>query len=104
MLLLTRLVEPLYGSKEFLKFLFIVNLLVCSSVFVVVYISYAISASGQLLYTEFCGFHGLVAALLVAVKQIMPHHELKFAGVLKLRVKVCDNTACVQLKIMWFAL
>mmetsp|Transcript_36298 Transcript_36298/g.91666 ORF Transcript_36298/g.91666 Transcript_36298/m.91666 type:complete len:308 (-) Transcript_36298:710-1633(-) len=95
LLLLARLVEPVYGSKEFLKFLFVVDLLVCCTVFVVVYISYAISASGQLLYTEFSGFHGLIAALLVAVKQIMPHHELKLAGTFKLRVKYLPSLVLI---------
>lgn len=45
-------------------------------------------AAGALLYTEFSGFHGLVAALLVAVKQTMPHSEAKVLGVVKLRIKV----------------
>lgn len=78
----------MYGSKEFLKFLFIVDFSVCFCVFVVVYITYAVTVSGKLLYSEFCGFHGLVAAMLVAVKQVMPHHEAKLFGALKIRVKV----------------
>jgi membrane associated rhomboid family serine protease len=88
LLLLARLVEPIYGSKEFLKFLLVVDILTCSAVFVAVYITYAITASGTLLYTQFAGFHGLIAAMLVAVKQIMPQHEVKLLGVLKFRVKV----------------
>ncbi len=69
------------------RFLLVVDLLTCSAVFVAVYIAYAVTQSGTLLYTQFTGFHGLAAAMLVAVKQIMPQHELKLLGFLKLRVK-----------------
>ncbi|KAL6765988.1 eukaryotic integral membrane protein-domain-containing protein [Haematococcus lacustris] len=87
LLILARLVEPVYGSKEFLKFLFIVNLVTCCTIFVAVYIAFAISALDKLLFTEFSGFHGLNAAMLVAVKQIMPHHELKLFGIVRAHVK-----------------
>jgi hypothetical protein len=97
LLILARLVEPVYGSKEFLKcvcapdrsgpastqghhrrpthaccvlrFIFLVNLAVCSSVFATIYVTYAITASGDLLYHQFTGFHGTIAALLV-VRQL----------------------------------
>jgi len=42
---------------------------------------------GTLLYTQFSGFHGVSAALLVAVKQIMPHHEIKLLGPLRFSAK-----------------
>jgi hypothetical protein len=39
-------------------------------------------------YTRFSGFHGVIAGLLVAVKQIMPDQEVKMFGTLKLRARV----------------
>lgn len=53
-------------------------------------------------YTQFSGFHGVVAGLLVAVKQIMPDHEVTIARVFKIRAKVgyslggivCRAAAC----------
>lgn len=39
-------------------------------------------------YSEFNGFHGILAGLLVAVKQIMPDHEVILAGLFKLKARV----------------
>ncbi len=44
-------------------------------------------------YAQFSGFHGLLGALLVAVKQIMPDHELKLLGFLQLKTKVGTSIA-----------
>lgn len=41
-LLLTRLVEPVYGSKEFLKFLFVVDVSINLCVLIGVYIIFAV--------------------------------------------------------------
>lgn len=92
LLLLARLVEPVYGSKEFLKFLFIVDLATCCSVFLGVYIMYAYTTEGKLLYTEFHGFHGIAAGLLVAVKQILGDQEAKLFGVIQFNTKYIPIT------------
>ncbi|PNH02462.1 Transmembrane protein 115 [Tetrabaena socialis] len=87
-LMLTRLVEPVYGSKEFLKFLFAVDLSVNVCVLVGVYIYFAVGRdTGDILYTKFTGFHGILAGIVVAVKQVMPEHEAKLFGFLKLTFK-----------------
>lgn len=91
LILLARLVEPVYGSREFLKFIFIVDLATCCSVFVCVYVAYAMTMSGKLLYTEFHGFHGIAAGLLVAMKQVLGEQEAKLFGVLKINIKVCQT-------------
>ncbi len=49
LLLLSRLVEPIYGSKEFLKFLVIVELLASTATFVAVYLAYAATMSPAML-------------------------------------------------------
>jgi membrane associated rhomboid family serine protease len=90
LILLARLVEPVYGSKEFLKFLFVVNVSTGLFVFLGVYVTFAFTQSGKLLYTEFYGFHGIAAGLLVAVKQIMGDQDAKLFGVLKINIKVQD--------------
>lgn len=110
-LFLARAVEPMYGSKEFLKFLFIVDFTACLTTFAWVYIAFAILVgvksddAGKVLYTEFAGFHGIVGGLLVAVKQIMPDHELKLFGVLGFKTKwlpsffvILSCMACLGLK------
>ena len=44
---------------------------------------------GAILYTPICGFHGAFAALLVAMKQLLPDNEVAVAGgALKARAKV----------------
>lgn len=48
-------------------------------------------------YAQFSGFHGLLGALLVAVKQIMPDHELKLLGFLQLKTKVGFSTAAIAM-------
>jgi hypothetical protein len=39
-------------------------------------------------YAQFYGFHGLLGGMLVAVKQIMPDHEVKLLGLVQLKTKV----------------
>jgi hypothetical protein len=46
-LFLTRLVEPVYGSKEFLKFLFIVDFSICLCTLIGVYVFFAIDSSNE---------------------------------------------------------
>lgn len=87
LLVLARVVEPTYGSKEFLKLIFMIAISVGTVVFFAVYVTFASTMNGKLLYSEFNGFHGVLAGLLVGVKQIMPDHEIKLVGVVKLRVK-----------------
>jgi membrane associated rhomboid family serine protease len=87
LILLARLVEPVYGSKEFLKFIFVVDFTTCLSVFVCVYITYAATAYGDLLYIKFHGFHGIAAGLLVAVKQVMQDQDVTIFGSLKFSIR-----------------
>ena len=81
-----------YGSLEFLKFLFIVDFATCFSVFIVVYITYAATAWGDILYTKFYGFHGIAAGLLVALRQVMQDQEVLLFGSIKIGIKVRVST------------
>ncbi len=67
-----------------------VDFLVSCTVFAAVYVMYALApvSRGTLLYTQFSGFHGVTAGLLVAVKQVMPHHEFKLLGPIRFSAKV----------------
>jgi len=86
-----------YGSLEFLKFLFIVDFATCISVFVLVYITYAATAWGDILYTQFYGFHGILAGLLVALRQVMQDQDVILFGSIKLGIKVCGRNFLVRL-------
>lgn len=89
LLLLARVIEPIYGSTEFLRMLLVTSTASSTAIFVGVYILYLTSPSkdGDMLYTQFCGFHGVIGGLLVAVKQIMADQEIKLLGVAKLRAR-----------------
>jgi len=68
--------EPIWGSKEFLKFIMIINLLIGASTFLVVIILYIILRDENLLFAEVFGFSGMLASFSVAMKQLMPENQL----------------------------
>mmetsp|Transcript_17123 Transcript_17123/g.51251 ORF Transcript_17123/g.51251 Transcript_17123/m.51251 type:complete len:342 (+) Transcript_17123:220-1245(+) len=102
LLLMSRVIEPVYGSKAYLKFLGIVLSFSGLSAFVSVYIAYALdrNESSNLLFQEICGFHGVLAGLLVAVKHIAPDTELTLLQVAKLRAKHLAGLYIVAQAIM----
>ncbi|XP_074591359.1 rhomboid-like protein 19 [Curcuma longa] len=71
-----KLLEPLWGSKEFLKFIIVVNLLTSICVFVTAIALYYITREESYLYTPFSGFHGILSGFLVGIKQILPDQEI----------------------------
>ncbi|KAM7504450.1 hypothetical protein LguiB_003354 [Lonicera macranthoides] len=83
LLFLGKLLEPIWGSKEFLKFIFIANFLTSVCVFITAISFYYITRQENYLYMPISGFHGVLSGFLVGVKQIVPDQELTL-----LRVKV----------------
>ncbi|XP_042452206.1 rhomboid-like protein 19 [Zingiber officinale] len=71
-----KLLEPLWGSKEFLKFIIVVNLLTSICVFVTAIALYYITRQESYLYTPFSGFYGILSGFLVGIKQILPDQEI----------------------------
>eukprot|EP00884_Botryococcus_braunii_P011854 jgi/Botrbrau1/2066/Bobra.0047s0031.1 len=90
-LLLARIIEPVWGSREFLKFICVVNVMAGAAFLLFLYIIYVLNPyaekAGQILYGEFCGFHGVIAACLVALKQILPDNEVTLLALIKFRAK-----------------
>lgn len=88
-LLLSKVIEPNWGSKEYIKYLALVNVGSGVGTFVLVYIAYALDRNneGNLLYAEISGFQGILAGLLVALKQVIPETEVTLLQLLKLRAK-----------------
>lgn len=84
LLFMGKLLEPVWGSKEFLKFIFIVNFLTSVCVFVTAIALYYITRQENYLYMPLSGFHGILLALLVGIKQIIPDQEL---SLLKIKAK-----------------
>ncbi|CAN6289397.1 unnamed protein product [Urochloa humidicola] len=86
LILFGKVLEPLWGAKELLKFIFIVNLSTSVCVFVTTIVLYYITQEESYLYTPLSGFYGVLSALLVGIKQILPDQELNLL-VLKISAK-----------------
>ncbi|KAH7444372.1 hypothetical protein KP509_02G076100 [Ceratopteris richardii] len=79
-----KVLEPIWGSREFFKFVVLVNFWTLVSTFLLSITLYFISRQETYLYKPLSGFHGVLAGFLVSVKQLMPDQEVT---VLKLRAK-----------------
>ncbi|KAI4351280.1 hypothetical protein L6164_005656 [Bauhinia variegata] len=84
LLLIGKLLEPIWGSKEFLKFIFVVNFLTSVCIFITAIALYYITGLETYLYMPLSGFHGVISGFLVGIKQIIPDQELPL---LKIKVK-----------------
>ncbi|GLT66841.1 hypothetical protein SLA2020_391860 [Shorea laevis] len=76
LLFMGKLLEPIWGSKEFLKFIFVVNFLTSVCVFITTIALYYITTQEHYLYMPLSGFQGVLSAFLVGVKQSVPDQEL----------------------------
>eukprot|EP00741_Cyanophora_paradoxa_P011259 tig00020554_g10877.t2 len=81
--------EPVWGSKEFLKFIFVVNILTAFATFMSAIALYALSGGAKELVLIFptSGFYGALSAFTVAVKQLVPNHEISFLFAFKFKAK-----------------
>ncbi|XP_078171580.1 rhomboid protein-like protein [Carex rostrata] len=95
-----KLLEPLWGSKEFLKFIIVVNLLTSVCIFATAIFLYYFTTQENYLYTPLSGFHGVLSGFLVGVKQILPDQELNF---LKIKAKwIPSLVASVSVAVSFF--
>ncbi|KAL6501114.1 Rhomboid-like protein 19 [Orobanche hederae] len=90
LLFIGKLLEPIWGSGEFLKFIFIVNFLTSVCVFVAAISLYYITTQETYLYSPISGFQGVLSGLLVGTKQIIPDQEL---SLLKIKAKWLPSIA-----------
>ena len=99
-LVLAKFIEPVWGSKEFVTFLAATNAATGACTLVLLYVIFAFTQysekSGDLLFLEIAGFEGVVAACLVAVKQIIPDNEITVFSFIRFRAKVCPACTCLQ--------
>lgn len=82
-----KLLEPVWGSREFLKFIAAVNFSTSVSIFITAILLFYITGRDDFLYTPLSGFHGVLSGFLVGVKQIMPEQEITAFHVFKLQAK-----------------
>lgn len=80
--------EPLWGGRELVRFVVVVNALAGITTYVVMFLVFAVTANEAIWFTTaFGGFVGVSAAFTVALKQQTPETDLNFFGVLPLKVK-----------------
>ncbi|GMN51107.1 hypothetical protein TIFTF001_020256 [Ficus carica] len=84
LLFIGKLLEPVWGSREFFKFIFVINFLTSVCVFITAIALYYITTQENYLYFPLSGFHGVLSGFLVGIKQIIPDQE--FPG-LKIKAK-----------------
>ncbi|PWZ06678.1 Rhomboid-like protein 19 [Zea mays] len=102
LLLFGKVLEPLWGAKELLKFIFIVNLSISACVFVTMIVLYYITQEESYLYTPVSGFYGVLSGLLVGIKQILPDQELNLF-VLKISAKwIPSIVAFISVAVSFF--
>ncbi|KAJ1297055.1 hypothetical protein BS78_01G349200 [Paspalum vaginatum] len=102
LLLFGKVLEPLWGAKELLKFIFIVNLSTSACVFVTTIVLYYITQEESYLYTPLSGFYGVLSGLLVGIKQNLPDQELDFF-VVKIRAKwIPSIVAFISVAVSFF--
>ena len=89
--------EPAMGAKEYCRFLAVCTACVGCAAFVSMLFVYYGRRDEKLLYEPFCGFHGVVASLLVAVRQLMPDAPVNFRG---LRTFKCRHLPAIHLGAM----
>lgn len=90
LLFIGKLLEPIWGSREFLKFIFVVNFLTSVCVFITAIALYYITQQENYLYMPLSGFYGVLSGFLVGVKQIIPDQEL---SVLRIKAKWLPSIA-----------
>ncbi|KAL8538624.1 hypothetical protein ACS0TY_000586 [Phlomoides rotata] len=90
LLFIGKLLEPIWGSTELFKFIFVVNFLTSVCVFTVAISMYYITRQEIYLYQPISGFQGVLLGLLVGIKQIMPDQELPL---LKIKAKWLPSLA-----------
>ncbi|KAK4403870.1 Rhomboid-like protein 19 [Sesamum angolense] len=90
LLFIGKLLEPIWGSREFFKFIFVVNFLTSVCVFITAISLYYIRRQESYLYMPISGFQGVLSGFLVGIKQIIPDQEL---SLLKIKAKWLPSLA-----------
>ena len=97
-----RFLEPVWGTFEYIKFIAIVNTATYSLNLVIYFVGYVLLAKESFLYAPSCGGQGLLAGILVGLKQLIPDHVMVRA-VPAVRVRhlpLCSFIAAVFLMLV----
>jgi len=73
-----KFVEASWDAVEFCKFIVITNASIGALTFVIMFILYVITRDQYFLFAKISGFHGVIAALLIALLQLSPDECVAF--------------------------
>eukprot|EP01095_Lingulamoeba_sp_RSL-Kostka_P004937 TRINITY_DN1619_c0_g1_i1.p1 TRINITY_DN1619_c0_g1~~TRINITY_DN1619_c0_g1_i1.p1 ORF type:complete len:341 (-),score=51.09 TRINITY_DN1619_c0_g1_i1:7-1029(-) len=77
-IILGKILEPIWGSKEYLQYIFIITFVSGIMTYITSVFFFMITLNETIMYSYFwCGFSGIISALTVAIKQIYPKKEIK---------------------------
>jgi hypothetical protein len=79
--------EPMWGSREFFRFVIIVDVAVGVATFLSGVILYASTQHAPFLFSGTHGYAGLIGAYLVAAKQLLPEQQSKLFLVINVNTK-----------------
>nr|BAJ88010.1 predicted protein [Hordeum vulgare subsp. vulgare]BAJ93884.1 predicted protein [Hordeum vulgare subsp. vulgare] len=80
-------IEPVWGRKEFLKFIILINSICGVLAFCIAVALYYVTGKESFLVTPLSGFHGALAGFLVGLKQLLPNLELPMCFFWKIKAK-----------------
>jgi len=88
-LLFGKYLEPIWSSKEFVRFILIVNTCCGVSTFIFMIFLYYFTGNLNLWFnTYLCGFHGALGGFTVAIKQLIPDQQISiFSPSLQVRAR-----------------
>ena len=96
---LGRLLEPIWGTREFVNFVVVVQTCVGVAAFVTMYILYVATASQFYLFAKFSGFSRRTRRAMVALRQQLPEERVPLpaplGALLKMRNKHLPGAYCV---------
>lgn len=82
LLYIGKALEPIWGASELSRFVIGVNFATCTLSWVSMFFLYIISAGDEFyLFAKFGGFHGVLAALMLALRQVLPEEPVFGVGV-----------------------
>lgn len=87
LLLFGKKLEPMWGSKEYMQFILLVNAVAGFSTFCFMVVAYSLLGLESLWFAPFSGFSGVIGGFMVALKQIAPEQELNLLPGVSLRAK-----------------
>jgi len=83
-----RYLEPIWGPKEYIRFITIINACCGLATFVLMFILFFILRSDTLWFdSRLCGFSGVISGFTVALKQLVPDQEIKLLFAFHIRAK-----------------